>query len=308
MNSTKYWIALERVSGVGPAHLKEIYNIISGAGVSLSDIFDLSEEEFKNEFQFNTKIISFIKSAAELLPAVSDEYQKIIDAGITVTPFYSGNYPERLHNTLGNNIPPILYSYGNLQLLKKKGAAILGESNISTRGEFISYMAAKELITHDIIVISGFANGAGVTAHRSALEYGGSTIAVLPYGILKLNIPEMIKPVYDEQRFLAVSGFYPEDAAGKFNAFIRNKTICALSHAVFIVEAPESGGIFEAAKSAQTLKVPLYTAEYSEYPESALGNKKILAELGGYPVRGKKSADNLTVPNMDRIIADVKFK
>lgn len=30
-----------------------------------------------------------IKTAVEILPAVSDEYQKIIDAGINVTPFYS---------------------------------------------------------------------------------------------------------------------------------------------------------------------------------------------------------------------------
>ena len=308
MNSTKYWIALERVSGVGPAHLKEIYSTISGAGISLSDIFELTEDEIKNEFKFNPKTLSFIKTAIDMLPAVTEEYQKIIDAGITVTTFYSNAYPERLHSILGSGIPPILYSYGNLKILKNKGAAILGDSNVSARGEFIAYMAAKELTAHGITVISGFAKGADITAHRSALEYGGNTIALLPYGILKLSIPEMIKPVYDEGRFLAISGFYPEEAASKYNAFIRNKTICALSHAVFIVESPESGGIFEAAKSAQSLKIPLYTAEYSEYPESARGNKKILAELGAYPVRGKKSAENLTVPNMDRIIADVKFK
>ena len=308
MDSTKYWIALERVSGVGPAHLKEIYSTISGAGVSLSDIFGLTEDEMKNEFNFTLKTLSSIKTAIDILPAVTEEYQKIIDAGIDVTPFYSTAYPDRVHRILGSSIPPILYSYGNLKILNKKGAAILGESNVSSRGEFISYMAAKELVSHEITVISGLARGADITAHRSALEYGGDTIAMLPYGILNLNIPEMIKPVYDEARFLAVSGFYPEDAADKFNAFIRNKTICALSYAVFIVESPESGGIFEAAKSAHTLKVPLYTVEYSEYPESALGNKKILAELEAFPVRGKKTADNLTVPNMDRIIADVKFK
>ncbi len=308
MNSTKYWIALERVSGVGPAHMKEIYGIISDAGISLSDIFELTEDEIKNEFNFSVKTLSSIKTAVEMLPSVNEEYQKIVDAGINVTPFYSAGYPERLHDILGNSIPPILYSMGNLKILKNKGAAILGDTNISSRGEFISYMAAKDLADHDITVISGFAKGADITAHRSALEYGGSTIAVLPSGILKLNIPDMIKAVYDEERFLAVSCFYPETAADKFNAFNRNKIICALSHAVFIVEAPESGGIFEAAKSAHGLKIPLYTAEYSEYPVNALGNKKILTELEAHPVRGKRSSDNLTLPNMDRIIADVKFK
>jgi DNA processing protein len=307
MDSIKYWIAFERVQGVGPAHLKEVYSIISSVGVSLSDIFELSEDEIKNEFNFNQKTLSAIDAAKGILHNISEEYQKIIDEGITVTPFFSKNYPARLHETLGNSIPPILYSYGNIDLLKRKGASILGDNNISGKGELIAYMAAKELSARGITVISGFAEGADMTAHRSALEWGGDTIAFLPYGIFKIKIPEQIKHVFDEVRFLAVSTFQPEAAAGKYNAFARNKILSALSYAVYIVESPEEGGIFEAAKSAHNLKIPLYTTEYSEYPKNAGGNKKIVAELGGFPVRGKRS-DNLTLPNLDRLIADVKFK
>ena len=35
----------------------------------------------------------------------------------------------------------------------------------------------------NIVVISGMARGADVIAHRSALDNGGRTLAVLPYGI-----------------------------------------------------------------------------------------------------------------------------
>jgi hypothetical protein len=52
--------------------------------------------------------------------------------------------------------------------------------------------------------------------------------------------------------------------------------------------------------------VPLFTAEYSDYPASASGNKKILDELGGIPVRGRFVNDALA-PNMDKIIACAKF-
>jgi len=307
MNSIKYWIALERVQGVGPAHLKEVYSIISSVGVSLSDIFELSENEIKNEFNFNQKTLTSIEAAKNILNNISEEYQKIIDEGITVTPFFSKNYPDRLHKILGNSIPPILYSNGNIDLLKKKGASILGDNHISSKGEFIAYMAAKELAARGITVISGFADGADMTAHRSSLECGGNTIAFLPYGIFKIKIPELIKHVIDEERFLAISIFHPETGISKYNAFARNKILCALSHAVYIVESPEEGGIFEAAKSAHNLNIPLYTTEYSEYPKNALGNKKILADFGGFPVRGKR-LDNLTLPNIDRLIADVKFK
>ena len=307
MNSIKYWIALERVSGVGPALLKEVYNVISSVGVSLSDIFELSENEIKNEFNFSQKTLSAINDARNILHHISDEYQKIIDEGITILPFFSKNYPERLHKLLGNGVPPILYLYGNIDILQKRGASILGDNNISSKGEFIAYMAAKELVARQIPVISGFADGADMTAHRASLECGGDTIAFLPYGIFKMKIPEAIKHAFDEEKFLAVSIFQPEAAGSKYNAFARNKILCALSYAVYIVESPEEGGIFEAAKSANNLKIPLYVTEYSEYPKNALGNKKILAELGGFPVRGKRSGD-LTLPNLDRLIADVKFR
>ena len=307
MNSIKYWIALERVQGVGPALLKEVYNIISSVGVSLSDVFELSENEIKHEFNFSQKTLDSLEAAKNIINNISEEYQKIIDEGIAVTPFFSKNYPERLHELLGNSIPPILYSYGNINILQKRGASILGDNNISSKGEFITYMAAKELAARGITVISGFADGTDMTAHRASLECGGDTIAFLPYGIFKMKIPELLKHTFDEERFLAVSIFQPETVVSKYNAFARNKILCALSYAAYIVESPEERGIFEAAKSVHNLNIPLYTTEYSEYPKNALGNKKILADLGGFPVRGKRS-ENMTLPNLDRLIADVKFK
>lgn len=307
MNSTKYWIALERVQGIGPASLKEIHNKLSDSGLSISDIFDLSPEEIKSEFDFNDKVASAFKSSSGFLPAVEEEYMHLIDAGVEVLPFFSKKYPQRLHNVLGNNIPPFLYLFGNSDVLNSRGAAIIGDSKISSRGEFIAYNAARELASRNINVISGFANGADLTAHRGALEHGGITTAFVPYGILKLNIPDSIKHVYDPSRMAAVSIFPPGHTPDMYAAYIRNRVICALASAVYIVEAPDEGGIFEAAKSAHALNVPLYTTEYAEYPPTASGNKKIMSEFGALPVRGKK-VDNLTLPNMDRIIADVKFK
>ncbi len=307
MNSTKYWIALNDVQGVGPAHLREFHQAVKNSGIAMSDLFELKAEELKEEFSFNDKLISAIESGRKILPDVEDSYLQVIDAGIDVVPFFSSYYPARLHEVLGTSIPPLLYVYGNKEILGKKGAAILGDKDVSNRGEFITYHASRELVKHDIPVISGFAGGVGLTAHRAALESGGNTIAFLPYGILKLNLPQGFEQFFDGQRIALVSIFRPGDSADKYHAFNRNRVICSLARAVYVVESPETGGVFEAAKSAANLKVPLYTTEYSKYPDGALGNIKIISELGGIAVRGKK-ADGLTVPNMDRIIADVKFK
>lgn len=306
MNSTKHWLALNQVQGIGTASLKEIYTAVSAAGLSVSDIFGLSASEIKNEFHFNDKLTAAFAEAEKNLDAAEREYLMLMDSGISVIMFFSPLYPVKLHERLGNTTPPVLYAAGNTSILNRPGAAILGESRISSRGEFICHTAARELVQHDITIISGLARGADVTAHRSALEYGGNTAAYLPCGIMKLAVPDQLKQVFDPERFVALSHLGPEDVASKFNAYARNRLICAASNAVFIVESPEEGGIFEAAKSARKLDIPLYTAEYAEYPESAAGNKKMLSEFDAKAVRGKK-VDNLTVPNMDRFIADIKF-
>jgi DNA processing protein len=207
---------------------------------------------------------------------------------------------------MGHQAPPFFYTLGDASLLSRPGVALLGDMNISSRGETNAFMAARELTRHDITVLGGMSRGAGVAAHRGALESRGTTVAVLPMGILNLNIPPVLQEVYDPEHFCIASPFYPRLEADKYRAYNRNRLICALSRAVYIIEAPEEGGIFEAAKSARDLKVPLYTTEYSRYPESASGNRRIMEEMDAKPVRGRMVNDMLS-PNLDSLIADVKF-
>lgn len=306
MNSTKYWIALEQSHGIGPAHMIEIHKVLQEASLSLADLVDLSADEIRQEFRFPDKIAEALAGIPSVLPKIEEDYLKLLESEIDVVPFFSERYPSRLAENLGNALPPLLSVCGNAGLLADRGVAILGDRDVSDRGEMISYGAARELARHSLTVISGYAQGADLIAHRSAIVSGGTTIAFVPYGIFHFKVPDILKDVMDLARFAIVSPFYPSREPNKYNAFIRNKIICALSYAVYIVEAPPDGGIFEAAKSAYNLKVPLFTTEYAEYPKNASGNKKIMDELGGLPVLGRMENDML-VPNMDTIIGKAKF-
>jgi len=307
MSSTKYWIALEQAQGMGPAHLREIFSTLKELDLSIVDLFDLTETEIRGEFTFSDKIIESIMRAKELVGQIEEDYFPLLDAGISIVPFFAAEYPRRFFDTMGNAFPPILYTVGNRAILQEKSIAILGDKNVSEKGEMIAYGAARELARHHIVTASGFAGGVGMIAHRSAIENGGKTIAIVPYGILHLKVPPFIQEVVNPDRIIFVSPFYPTTEVNKFNAFIRNKIVCGLSHAVYIVEAPVEGGIFEAAKSAQKLGIPLYTTKYAEYPENAAGNPKILDEMGGLAIQRKKESERLE-PNMDQIMAHAKFE
>ena len=306
MEGIKYWIALEQMSGIGPANLKEIHRSLTKANLSISDIFLCSKEEIISEFKFSEKLASLIDSSKEIAKRIDNDYLALLDAKISVIPFFAPEYPKRLLDIKGYPFPPILYAIGNVSILNRRGAAILGDNLTSSIGESISFSAARELVRHNIITISGMAKGVDMIAHRSAMINGGETAAFIPGGIFRFKIPEFILEVMTAANIVIVSPFYPSKEMNKFNAFVRNRIICAISYAVFIVEAPESGGVFEAAKSAQKLGTPLYTTEYSKYPDNAKGNPVILEQFGGNPIRRHKENENL-IPNMDQLIADVKF-
>ena len=303
---TKYWIALAQSKGIGPANLKIIHQSLKKHSLSAADIFSLSAKEIIHEFEFNDKIIEAIISSKGALSRIEDIYFELLDTGIETLLFFEDSYPPRFIDILGSAFPPILYTYGKKSLLNERGAAILGEKEISSKGEEITYLAAKELSAHEIIIISGLARGADEIAHRSALENSGRTIAMLPYGIKHLKIPHTLEHVYNEDNLLLISPFYPDVEYNKFNAFIRNRLICALAHAVYIVECPSESGIFEAGKSAHKLNVPLFVTEYTEYPDSASANKQLIEEFNAFPVKGKMIS-HVLAPNMDKLIGIVKF-
>jgi DNA processing protein len=306
MRNYKYWIALEQTQGVGPAHLKSIYELIKSRDLSIVDIFDLTTNEIREEFNLSDTIVEAIALAKTSLPGIEREYSNLLDAGIDTILFFEELYPERLFITLKNNYPPILYSYGNKNILKERGAAILGDKDVSERGNLIAHLAAREFARHNITVISGFARGADLSAHFAALESNGSTIAIIPTGMFHLKIPEILKDVFNPDRILILSPFYPAKEFTVFNAYTRNRIICALSYVVFIVESPSEGGVFEAGKSAKKVGVPLFVTEYATYPRSAAGNKRLIDEFDAHPIRGRVE-NNILVPNMDKLIGIVKF-
>lgn len=302
----KYWIALERSKGISTAGLKEIYTTINPLGISISDLFDLNEEELRKEFNFRENITAAVLQAQSLVESIEEEYCDMIEAKIQPILFFEETYPKEILEKLDNQAPPILYTANKISILHGDRAAIIGGTDPSPKGEMISYLSAKEISKHNIIVVTGLTKGIGTAAARGAMEGGGRTVAVLPGGMFTFAMSERLLEVYDPERFLLLSPFYPSEGVTEYNAILRNRIITVLSKALFIVETEENGIPIEAAKNAQKLNIPIFTAEYSEYPSSASGNKLLMKEYAAIPLRGKKE-NNSIKPNIDMLLAKIKF-
>ena len=209
------------------------------------------------------------------------EYLSVLD---------KSRYPSKLIETLHQNSPTVLSFVGNIKLLEKRSVGICGSRSVSEKGLWIVRDCVSQLAQQDVCIISGYANGVDLTAHKSALEQGATTIIVLPEGISSFYIRSELKEVWDWSRVLVVSEFMPHEKWMASRAMKRNQTIIGLSDAMLVVEAGEKGGSLDAGMKTLSFGKSLFVPYYKEIPQSALGNMVLLNNGANSLKRRKESS------------------
>ena len=270
--------------GAGDSTLKRINRfIISDMSYSLYDICNniklMCSIGIKQEVANN---IYYNKENSLLLE--DKLYQNNIDMCWLGDDFY----PDRLKKMNMDEVPAILFFKGNYNLLKNKCVGFTGSRRVSDSGIRITDSSARQLSSEGITVISGYANGVDLTAHKAALQSGGSTVFVIVEGILKNRVKGEIRELLNDKNHLFVSQFLPNLTWLASNAMKRNHTIIGLSDAMILIESGLNGGTFNAGKLSLKNKKPLFVVEYGVSKTTAEGNDYFL-EHGGVPLKGDKN-------------------
>jgi len=150
-------------------------------------------------------------------------------------------YPRRLL-TLAEP-PEALHARGDLSLLDRPCAAIVGSREPTTYGIRIAYQAAYEAARAGIVVVSGMARGLDARAHRGALDAGGKTIAVLGSGFDVAYPRENLDLLEAVARDgLLLSELPPGTRPTKWSFPARNRIIAGLGECLLVVEGRIQGG------------------------------------------------------------------
>lgn len=140
--------------------------------------------------------------------------------------------------------PEKLYVEGNINLLDTVGIAVIGSRHHSDYGKRMCQYFVKELIQYGVTIVSGMAEGIDSIAHKTCLEHGGNTIAVLPSGLNNIY-PKTNKRLYKDiinSGGAAVSE-YPEKIEAEYNRFLeRNRIVAGLSIGTLVIEAGYRSG------------------------------------------------------------------
>ena len=130
--------------------------------------------------------------------------------------------------------------------------AVVGSRKPTSYGQAVSQQIVSELARHSVIIVSGLAIGHDSIAHKTCLEAGGTTVAVIGNGLNDIH-PHSNQQLATEiiNNDGAIISEYPPDEPVYPSHFLeRNRLISALADIVVIIEAGERSGTLNTASHA----------------------------------------------------------
>jgi DNA processing protein len=237
------YVALALVPGIGATRLK-----------NLLQVFHTPLGAISAPFEFLCTVPEMSKACATAIqsttPEVGQEIIRVVEqmGGRLLLP-EDPEYPARLVDI--DEPPPLLFTKGDPELLKRPACAIVGSRDHSAYGARVCRAIAECAAAAGVVVVSGMARGLDAVAHGAALDAGGRTIGVLGNG-LGVVYPAANRALYERMTVggLLLTEFPPGEKpnAGSFPR--RNRLISALARVTVIVEAAIGSGALITAEKA----------------------------------------------------------
>lgn len=298
--SLAYLIALNEFRSLGPRSMQRLFQVFK----SPRAIFEASADELRKA-GIRTKVA---KEFVEFRNSINkNELLELVEANnLTVISILDEHYPPLLKEIY--DPPTLLYIKGELpELSDRKLLGIVGSRKASPYGA----RAAKDLTTNlaraGIITVSGLAYGIDQIVHRSTIETGGATIAVLGFGILHEATPreqKMQKHIL-ESRGCIISEFPLKMEGLKHNFPIRNRIISGISNGSLVIEAAEKSGSLITARSAMDQNREVFAVPGPIISKTSTGTNNLIKN-GAHVVTC--ADDVLEVLEVDRIRSTEKLK
>ena len=188
---------------------------------------------------------------ANIHKEAAQELQYIQDNKITYHAFTDTTYPERLKHCIDG--PILLFSDGNIQINNRKIISIVGTRKVTTMGAAFCEQLIDMLSPLNPIIVSGFAYGVDIIAHKAAMNNNLQTIACLAHGLNQIY-PKAHKSYVDPMR--KNGGFYTDfwsnSTPERENFLKRNRLIAGISEATVVIESAEKGGSLVTADIANS--------------------------------------------------------
>lgn len=207
--------------------------------------------------------------------------QVINDSEINVITVFDDEYPKKLMD-MGNKRPLILYVKGNVEALNKPNISVIGTRKPSKLSQEFEKDLVKNIVNiSDRVVVSGLALGCDKIAHKTTVDEGKVTIAVLPSGV---NVIKPKSNIELAEKIIATGGclvseYDPNTKVNRGSYVERDKIVAALSDATFVVECGVKSGTMHTVDAACEYQRQIYSYLPDERTKGSYdGNELIINE------------------------------
>jgi len=236
MNEWVYWIALNKVRGMGGFAVK---NLLSAMGTP-ERIFHASRDEILGISGIGKKTYECLRSFSGWNEA-EEEVKRITENGLRLITVRDSEYPPNLKNIF--NPPPYLYIKGELDMNDINPVAVVGSRLCDHYGIRMARKLTAGLAESGVTIISGMAMGIDAVAHGYCIKNGGRTIGVLGNGV-DVIYPRENRELYEvvPRNGALVSEFPLGTSPESTNFPQRNRVISGISVGVVVIQASEKSG------------------------------------------------------------------
>jgi len=241
-----YVLALHRLPQIGDATSKKLIELLGSAEA----VFKERTKHLESIHGLGLKRINAIKYECDL-DSAERELQFIDDQNIDFLYFKDNRYPPKLKYCIDG--PIVLFQKGNIDYAGRPIISIVGTRKITTQGIQFTKQLISDLKVFNPVIVSGFAYGTDIVAHKQAIEENLQTIGCLAHGLNQIYPKVHSKYVNAiESNGGFVTDFCSDSEFDRNNFLKRNRIIAGMSEASIVIESAEKGGSLVTAEFANS--------------------------------------------------------
>ena len=245
-NDLLFTLALQHVPNIGDITAKKL---ISHCGSAEAVLKEKKHNLLKIDGIGNITISELFKP--NHIKEAENEIAFIKANNIKVSYFQDKQYPEKLKHCIDS--PILLFQTGNINMEKQHIISIVRTRKITTSGIAFCENLIEQLEPYAPVIVSGFAYGTDITAHKAAIKNDLQTIGCLAHGLNQIYPKVHKKYMADtEKNGGFITDFWSTDQFDRNNFLKRNRIIAGISEATIVIESAEKGGSLVTADIANS--------------------------------------------------------
>jgi DNA processing protein len=272
--AASYWIAFNRVQGIGPARFRLLLQYFQH---DLAAAWRADGRELARAGLPPKSIDSFLLQRAKIVPEAEIAYLQ--KAQVSVLTWHDAAYPTLLREI--DDSPPVLYLKGMLTEADRFALAVVGTRNVDSYGQQVTERLVADLARGQVTVVSGLALGIDTIAHEVALDHGGRTIAVLACGldiVYPAKNASLARRIGESGQGVLLSEYPPGVVPDSGNFPQRNRIISGLSQGVLVIEAGEKSGALITAECANKQGREVFAVPGNIFASRSTGANRLLRD------------------------------